>query len=863
MADTDVFINSWGPFPDYALSSTGSLRLTGLPRRCPSTLVGFEEVHRKQAPETSLRQRMVRGANKAWSQLSWRRAVKSHLPFVKTLRHYRVSRDLLSDVLAGVTVGVMMIPQGMAFALVASLPPIVGLYMALFSSLVYVFLGTAHHLSWNCVAVLAIMMGNLLDTYEAQLRHTLPRDLLLPNGTPTPLTDHHHTIFGQGNATAASMLSESLISSEVQNVLVTDPKVEAGSEAVYDVLSAVPPSLGSADNDSAAGVTATSAPPGVSQLEKVIASKKMELACSVTLLSGVILAVLGKLGLGRLASFMSDSLVISFTVGVTFHVFVGQLGNALGLELAPHNGVFKIFTQVADIASNLKHTNITTTIIFASCAITIYTVKRFVNEKYADKLKVPVPVELIVVIVATVVNANLKLNETNRVSIVEEISVGIPRPKVPDVKVGLNYLSEGLIIIFVSFTQTVALGKIMALKHNYRIDCNLEMFSLGVASVVCSFFSGFIPGASITCSVIQDSAGGKTQIASVFSAGLVLFVVMFLGPYFYYLPRCVLAAIVMVNIRAMLLKLLTVTCLATVVLDTDLGLLVGMAVCMSGVLVRSRISPVRVLGQVTVDKTHLWRSVDKYHDAQELPKVKVVGINSDFYFVNAELITDEIVKLSGINPSKLKRKGNVLHVEAPGKTAKTQNGHIVIKIHQNDDTEKPPAPDDASKLLNAVNASDHSTVLPTEQTPAHDHSTPDHHQQQHTHENGVIHENETRENGHLLPPVSDIIINNTKNSNNHTTNENSHMIPQEHHHHQQAPQLPITALIIDFSCVSYIDLMAVGALDILVADYEAVGVKVFLTQLHERCVSKLRATGFLDKHCDKVFLTNSSALNYS
>ncbi|PVD29777.1 hypothetical protein C0Q70_09034 [Pomacea canaliculata] len=84
------------------------------------------------------------------------------------LKNYRLKRDLLNDLIAGVTSGIMMIPQGMAFALLASLPPITGLYVCLFASLTYFLLGTSHHVSWGPIAVLSIMIGSVLDTFESR-----------------------------------------------------------------------------------------------------------------------------------------------------------------------------------------------------------------------------------------------------------------------------------------------------------------------------------------------------------------------------------------------------------------------------------------------------------------------------------------------------------------------------------------------------------------------------------------------------------------------------------------------------------------------------------------------------------------------
>nr|KAG5695794.1 hypothetical protein BaRGS_013392 [Batillaria attramentaria] len=246
------------------------------------------------------------------------------------------------------------------------------------------------------------------------------------------------------------------------------------------------------------------------------------------------------------------------------------------------------------------------------------------------------------------------LSDDFSIGIVKDIPVGVPAPRFPDLSLGADYVAEGMMIIIVAFAQTVAMAKLMGLKHNYKVDPNQEMFACGVVSIICSIFSGYISvpfsnlvldlsGASfidlmgvsalefliskyqsvgisvyianvhekclhtleksgfmkkhagITCVrfgegiLVQDSAGGKTQVASLFAAGLVLLVIMVIGPYFYYLPKCVLAAIVIVNLRSVMLKFLTVpdlwrksrtdtliwiiTCAATIILDADIGLL--------------------------------------------------------------------------------------------------------------------------------------------------------------------------------------------------------------------------------------------------------------------------------------------------
>ncbi|XP_070207421.1 prestin-like [Littorina saxatilis] len=828
----------------YAVSSTGSVRLAASRERLPSTVFDLETSQRKKPPARSSKV-AVRHLSEKWSKVSLKKVAEKNVPLLKTLRKYHVSGDLLNDAVAGVTVGVMMIPQAMAFALVASLPPIVGLYIALFSSLTYCLLGTGHHLAWNCVAVLGIMMGNLLDKYDVNVRHQLQLQIqqegmavgtsgVLSKGFPSVLfSQGGHTLESKAFALGGMYNPQRPAApaerkEETTHFSLSDPSTNdlARPGPIYEL----PHSDDKQDDgiekgDSSKSVNATSADMQ-QKLEDLMAKKKLELACSVTFLTGVVLTVMGKLGLGRLASFMSDSLVISFTVGVSFHVVLGQAVPALGLQLPAHSGAFKIFRLLADIVTNLHRTNLATLLIFTVTGLIAYCVKRFVNDRYAHRLKLPVPIDLLVVIVAAAVNSAVKMNETYSVEIVKDIPLGVPKPKLPDVSVGMEYLTEGMIIILVSFTQTVALGKIMALKHSYSLDANQEMFSLGMASVVCSLFRGFIPGASITCTVVKDTAGGRTQIAALFSAGLVFLVVMFFGSYFYFLPQSVLASILVVNMRSMFLKLLTIpelwrksrvdaiiwvsTCAATVVLDTDLGLFVGMFVCVVSVLVRSRFSPVDVLGRVTVGVRCVWKSLEKYYCAQELMGIKVLGVNCDFYFVNAGIIETQIVDMCGVNPTKLANKQRFITIQDPRSAAHEDMAeHAVKKVSYTQ-----------SCVNNPRKTSDVDEVSACQQ------------------------DNEQTNGSNTLAKT----LLKTKQCVSLKTG--------------LTEDLPFTTLIIDFSGTSFLDTMGVSALERIITEYEAVGITVFFSQLSEKCVQILRKTGFLEKYNTRVFVSVDAVVEF-
>jgi solute carrier family 26 protein len=115
------------------------------------------------------------------------------VPVVGWLRHYKWKNDIVADIVAGFTVAIMHIPQGMAYGLLGNVPPVVGIYMAFFPVLIYFFLGTSRHNSMGTFAVVCLMTG------KAVLEHSDPSFFskrIEPNATDqNPIIESVHDLY--------------------------------------------------------------------------------------------------------------------------------------------------------------------------------------------------------------------------------------------------------------------------------------------------------------------------------------------------------------------------------------------------------------------------------------------------------------------------------------------------------------------------------------------------------------------------------------------------------------------------------------------------------------------------------------------
>lgn len=365
-------------------------------------------------------------------------------PVLRWLPLYQVRKNLAGDVISGITVAVMHIPQGMAYGLLAGVDPIVGLYMAFFPTLIYFLFGTSRHISMGTFAVVSLMTAKIVATYSDP-NHGLP---------PT------HNV----------------------NMTSTEP----------------------------------------AELDAAYTYTPFQVATAVTMMTGFYQLLMCVLRLGALSSLLSEALVNGFTTAAAIHVMVSQLKDLLGVKVPRHKGAFKIILSLRDIFLNVANANQYAVYVSIACIIFMLVMNELLKPWASRRCKFPIPSELIAVVGFTLFSYLVKLGDVYGVQEVGEIPTGLPVPKMPPIALLKLVAVDSIAVTIVSYSIVMSMALIFARKEQYEVRANQELMAMGVSNVFASFFSCIPLACSLSRSLIQHQAGGKTQLASVVSAGLIL-----------------------------------------------------------------------------------------------------------------------------------------------------------------------------------------------------------------------------------------------------------------------------------------------------------------------------------------------------
>uniref|UniRef100_A0A663FHG2 Solute carrier family 26 member 6 n=1 Tax=Aquila chrysaetos chrysaetos TaxID=223781 RepID=A0A663FHG2_AQUCH len=484
------------------------------------------------------------------------------LPFLRWMPRYPVKDWLLGDIVSGFSVGIMHLPQGLAYALLAGLPPVTGLYSSFYPVFLYFFFGTSRHNSVGPFAVISVMIGSVTDS-------------LLPS--------ENFVEFVNGT-----------------NLTVNEARRDAA---------------------------------------------RVELVATITVLTGIFQVALGLLQFGFVVTYLSDPLVRGYTTAASVHVLVSQLKNVFGVSLGEHSGPLSLFmVSGGSLLPRTPQALICGAHGAIIAMVAIFAVKEF-NHEFATKLPMPIPIELITIIVSTGISYGVNLNAKFGISVVGHIPSGLKPPVVPNVSYFGQVVGNAFAIAVVGYAICISLGKIFALKHGYKVDSNQELIALGLCNFLGGFFQCFAISCSMSRSLVQESTGGNSQVGLGNAASL-------------HLPSAILSAIIIINLKGMFkqfsdlrtlwksnqvdLMVWIVTFVATLMLNLDIGLGASVAFGLLTVIFRTQLPRYSILGRIS--DTDVYRDVAEYQMVTEVPGVKIFRSSSTLYFANVELYAEALKK---------------------------------------------------------------------------------------------------------------------------------------------------------------------------------------------------------------------------
>jgi high affinity sulfate transporter 1 len=280
------------------------------------------------------------------------------------------------------------------------------------------------------------------------------------------------------------------------------------------------------DAASCAIVAATVAPLAMGNPERYT-----DLAIALTFLTGLLCIAGGLAHLGVVANFLSRPILTGYLNGIALSIIAGQLGTLLGFSI-PSAGFFRTIIQAA---SRLRETHTLTLIIGLSLILVLRATKHL-------SPRIPAPLLAAMLGIGAVYLLGL---DRHGVILVGSIPAGFPTPRIPRVSTGelglLAWAAAG--IVLVSFCSMMTTARGFAAKNGYTIDVNHDMIALGIADLASGFNRGFVVSGADSRTAVADSAGGKTQVASVVAAAAMAAVLLFLTRPLAYLPTAALAAI--------------------------------------------------------------------------------------------------------------------------------------------------------------------------------------------------------------------------------------------------------------------------------------------------------------------------------
>ena len=369
------------------------------------------------------------------------------------------------------------------------------------------------------------------------------------------------------------------------------------------------------------------------------------LSAAAALVAAAVFVAAGTLRLGGVTDLVSKPVITGFLFGLGISIAVGQLPKLLGVDDTDGN----VFAQLADMVRELGDVHGPTVALGLASVVALVALRRVAPA---------VPGTLVVLAAAIAASALLGFDD-HGIDVVGELPSALPDPALPDVSASdlTALLPVGLGVLILS-TEAVGVARAYATSGGYAIDINRELTALGVSNLLAGASSGFVQSGGASQTAAAAGAGGRSQLASLVAAGLVLLTGAFLAPLFEPLPQATLGAIVIVavagffrvdelrrfaRVRPMACALAALALAGVLAFGVLPGLLIAAALSL-GLLVH-RLSRPAAAVLARDPATGSWGRAERHPDWERPPGVVVVRVDGPLFYGNATVTKDHVLAL--------------------------------------------------------------------------------------------------------------------------------------------------------------------------------------------------------------------------
>lgn len=376
-------------------------------------------------------------------------------------------------------------------------------------------------------------------------------------------------------------------------------------------------------------------------------------AATLTMLVGVVLVLASVLRLGFLASFISEPVLIGFRAGIAIVIVVDQIPKLLGIHFT--KGSF--ISNVLAIGQGIPQTSMPTLVVGVLTFAALIALMRFLPR---------MPVSLFIVMGAIVGSSLLGLPD-HGVETVGYVPTGLPSLTLPDLSLVSQLWPTALGMGLMSFTETIAAGRMFLKDGEPSPSANGELLSTGFANIGGALFGAMPAGGGTSQTAVNFRAGACTQAAELVTAMVALGVMMLLAPYVGLMPHATLAAVVIVysvglfspadfraivRVRRTELVWALVALAGVVLLGTLQGILVAIVVSLASLAYQVSNPPVHVLRRKP--HTNIFRPASAAHPGDEsFPGMLLLRPEGRIFFANADNVGQKIRQLINAERPKI------------------------------------------------------------------------------------------------------------------------------------------------------------------------------------------------------------------